>query len=104
MTISTTMLTSDMTTMIADAGSTLVWGAQSVTVTASARASGADQESIGALGSYDLQVAAKLADFTTGTPPSYGDAVTVDGVSYHVDRIERDPSGLNIAVSIFLVR
>ena len=98
MAINQTAIAADLRRMIDDVPSTLVWGGNTVEVTATPVTREDDVNGDGTLQVADLEVYAVRADFSSGTTPHVRAVVEVDGVKYHVQEREVDAVGVRLAL------
>lgn len=91
---SATELAADLDAIIADMPHTLVWGAQSISVSMDDVVKADALQLAGVFGGRDVGVYAKLASFTSSTPPTPGESVTLDGVAYRITGSRTGPDGV----------
>ncbi len=84
----------DLAKMVSDLPSTFVWGAQSVTCTASPVTRTDDVSGAGTLNVYDVEAYVVRADFDDGITPGVRAKVTLNGVAYYVTERELDSVGV----------
>lgn len=94
MTLSTTMLTADLSYMFADLPQTITWKGTDYVCSVSDVESNKDLMEEGYNGIYDFYCVIKTADFTNGTL-SHGDKFTYDSKEYRVDKISKCQDGIS---------
>ena len=93
MTISTTMLQSDLTYMIADLPTSVTWKGNAYNCVVSDITSEDNLEMAGILEGNGFMVVISLASFTSGYPDT-GQRVTIAGKNYRVQSTSDSPDGL----------
>lgn len=88
MALDLTFLESDVRAAASDVPSTLTYGAQTIACVASPIRKTSDVQEIGEFAGYDLEASFAVADLSA--LPAVRDTLTVDGVSYFVEQVDRD--------------
>ena len=86
----------DLDEITADTPSTLVWGSQTITGTASAITEGVEVSEEFDYEPTNLDWVGTIADFTDSTLPALQTVVTVDSVKYHINAITKYQDGVGV--------
>ena len=98
------MLQSDLAAMVADLPSSLVWGIQTVSGTATAVRDTDTPRMAGFLDEDDLEWTAPVSSFTSSITPQIRAKVTVSGVTYSVTERVLSPDGVAVMLKLRKVR
>lgn len=91
-----TMAAADLTEIVSDMNSTLVWGSQSVVGTRSEWTKDLDAEAEGILNAESCEWAGKISLFTSSILPAVKVDVTIDGVKAHIISREENQDGVQV--------
>jgi len=94
------MATADLSEIVSDMSSVLVWGSQSVTGTRSEWTKDLDALAEGIANVESCEWAADVSGFTGSTPPALNVDVTVDGVKAHITAREENQDGVQVVLQL----
>jgi len=104
MSLSTTMLQSDLAAMVADLPSVMTWGSQTVSGTATAVRDTDTPRMAGFLDEDDLEWTAPVGSFTSSIAPQIRAKVAIAGVNYSVTERLLSPDGVAIMLKLRKLR
>lgn len=94
------MATADLTEIVSDMSSVLVWGSQSVTGTRSEWTKDLDALAEGILDSQSCEWAGDVSEFTGSTLPALNVDVVIDGVKAHITAKEENQDGVQVVFQL----